>query len=228
MKVNNGPAKIASQMGRARSTETRKRRTPPKRTRLTVEDRRAQLLALGLRAFSGKAYDAISVDDIAAQAGISRGLIFHYFPTKHAYYLAVLGHAAEQLLAVTVPESAVDPTERLRAGLEAYFGFVERHGKTYAALLRGGVGSDPLVQRLVERTRGRIVETIRDALAPVLPTSAGGPHLRAGLRGWIGFVEALALDWIDHRDLTREEIVAAALRGIAVAVPGAEAIFRVV
>ena len=214
-------------MGNARSSEPRKRRAPPpKRVRLAVEDRRAQLLELGLRAFTSKAYDAVSIDDIAAKAGISRSLLFHYFPTKHAYYLAVLGHTAEQLLAVTLREGVGEPAERLRAGLEAYFGFVEQHGKTYAALLRGGVGSDPLVQRLVERTRGRIVETIRDALAPVLPASAEGPRLRAGLRGWIGLVEALALDWIDHRDLAREELVAAALRGVAFAVPGAESVFR--
>lgn len=174
-----------------------------------------------MRAFSAEPYDAVSTEAIAARAGISQGLLFHYFPTKRAYYLAVLALAAEQLLEETLAAHVGSPAERLRAGLHAYFGFVAARGETYATLLRAGVGADPLVFALVERTRQRYVDAIRDALAP-LAADAGAASLRAGLRAWIGLVEALALDWIDHRDLARDELVAMAVRGLLVAVPGAE------
>ncbi len=198
-------------------------KAPGARVRLSVADRRRQLLDLGLRAFADRSYDAVSIDEIAEQAGISRSLLFHYFASKHDYYAAVLGRAAEALLEQTVTPGDGPPAERLAAGLHAYFRFVDQHAPTYATLLRGGVGFDPVVQELVETTRRRFVDTIREHIEPLI--GGGDPaRLRAALRGWIGLVEALALDWIEHRDLPVDEIVAMAIRGIAVTVPGAEEI----
>jgi AcrR family transcriptional regulator len=197
------------------------RRAPPERNRtrvrLSVDDRRRQLLELGMRAFTERAYDAVSTDEIAAQAGISRGLIFHYFPTKHDYYVAVLRGAADQLVQETVAESAGDVAERLAGGLRAYFRFVDEHALAYATLLRAG-GSDAEIQELVEATRRRFIDSIGGHIAPLVVADAG--LLRAGLRGWIGLVEALALDWIDHRDLTQAALVGLATRAFALVVPG--------
>ncbi len=207
--------------------KTQKKRSP--RVRLSVADRRRQLLDLGLRAFADRSYDAVSIDEIAEQAGISRSLLFHYFASKHDYYVAVLGRAAEALLEQTVTEGDGPPAERLEAGLHAYFRFVDQHAGAYATLLRGGVGFDPVVQELVESTRRRFVDTIREHIEPLIAGVAGGadpPRLRAALRGWIGLVEALALDWIEHRDLPVAEIVAMAIGGIAVTIPGADQILR--
>lgn len=209
----------------ATSAKTQKKR--PKRQRLSVADRRRQLLDLGLQAFAGRSYDAVSIDEIAEQAGISRSLLFHYFASKHDYYVAVLGRAAEALLEQTVTPGDGLPAERLEAGLHAYFRFVDQHAGTYATLLRGGVGFDPVVQELVEATRRRFVDTIREHIEPLIAVVPGGAdpaRLRAALRGWIGLVEALALDWIEHRDLPVAEIVAMAIRGIAVTIPGADQI----
>ena len=153
----------------------------------------------------------------ADQAGISRGLIFHYFPTKHDYYVAVLRGAADQLVEQTVTDSAGDVAERLAAGLRAYFRFVEERALAYATLLRAG-GGDPDIQELVEATRRRFIDSIRGHIAPLVVADAA--LLRAGLRSWIGLVEALALDWIDHRDLTQEALVALATRAFALVVPG--------
>ncbi len=177
-----------------------------------------------MRAFTERPYDAVSTDDIAARAGISRGLIFHYFPTKRDYYVAVLRVAADQLVRETVSDQEGAPPERLVAGLRAYFRFVDEHAGAYATLLRAGVGADPVVQELVEATRRRFIETIRGHLAPIVAAEPSDARLvRAGLRGWIGLVEALALDWIDHRDLGREALVTLAARGIGLVVPGAAA-----
>lgn len=195
------------------ATRTRARRKrPARRTRLPVDARRDQLLALGLKAFSARSYDEVQVDEIARAAGISRGLLFHYFPSKRAFYLASLQRAAGELLEHVFGPSTGTPVERLRAGLAAYFAYVARHGGSYSALLRGGVGSDTEVQALVEDTRAQIADRLRAEL----PLAGRPPaEVRAALRGWIGFVEAVALDWLDHRDLKAGALVDLALRPIA-------------
>lgn len=180
---------------------------------MTVDARREQLLALAIRAFSEQPYDEVSTEAIAAKAGVSHGLLFHYFPTKRALYVAALRVAADQLLRATFTAQQGTPAERLDAGLDAYFAFVEEHAQAYAALLRGGVGSDLVVSELVDATRYKIVEIILGDLGALVPGKVPKRTLRAALRGWIGLVEALSIDWIAHRDLPRAERVAIAVHG---------------
>ena len=177
---------------------------PAPRARMEVDERRAQLLAVGLASFSARPYDDVSIDEMARAAGVSKGLFYHYFPTKRDLYVAALGHSARQLLDETTTYRHGTPEERLRRGLTTYLDFVERHGQAYVALMRGGIGSDPEVAALLEETRStfaaRIIEDV--------PHEAAGPLLHAALRGWIGFVEATSLDWAEHRATRREELVA--------------------
>ena len=92
------------------------RRAPPRRpararprVRLENDQRRAQLLALAKRAFSEQAYDEVSIDDLAREAKISKGLLYHYFPTKRDLYVAGLTEIANELVAAitAVPEVAL-------------------------------------------------------------------------------------------------------------------------
>jgi len=200
-----------------------RRKATGTRVRLSVEGRRRQLLELGLRAFNGRPYDEVSIDGIAAEAGISRGLLFHYFSSKHGYYVAVLEVAARDLVREAFAREEGTPVERLHAGLHAYFRFVGAHGPTYATLLRGGVGSDPIVKDLVESTRRRIIDRIRGDLEPFLPPGTDPRLVRSGLRGWIGLVEALALDWIDGSELSPDELVTLCMRGVVAALPEVDA-----
>lgn len=172
------------------------------RTRLDVDQRKSQLLAIAIRAFSERAYDEVSIDDIARRAGISKGLLYHYFPTKRDFYVAALGQSAADLLAQTATPDGVDPAERARLGLETYLDFVEQRGAAYLALTRGGIGSDPEVFAILENVRTTFLERILDAL----PKPAT-PLLRAMLRGWIGLVETTSAEWLARRDVTREELV---------------------
>ncbi len=194
------------------------------RVRMSVDERRRQLIELGLRAFTARPYDEVSSDEIAAEAGISRGLLFHYFPTKHDYYVAGLEVAADELVREAFGRDEGPPLERLVAGLHAYFGYVGSRATAYATLLRAGVGADPVVTKLVEATRARIIDRIRAALEPLLPPGTDARLVRAGLRGWIGLVEALALDWIDRPDLSSDELVALCMRAIVAALPAAGAL----
>lgn len=171
------------------------------RARLQVDERRAQLVALGLRLFSERSYDELSVDDIARAAGISKGLLYHYFPSKRDFYVETVRSAAQRLLDRT-DLGDVAPPEGLLRGLEAYLGFAEEHASAFVALMRSGVGHDAEVAAIVEATRARLVARIAERLVPTEPA----PTLRIALRGWLGFVEGASLDWLPRRDLPRDQL----------------------
>ncbi len=175
-----------------------------RRTRLVTSERRAQLLTLGLSMFAARSYDEVSMEELAARAGISKGLVYHYFPTKRHFYVAALREAARQLIAQTEPDDEAPPNERLHKGLVAYLTFVERHARQYAALMRGGIGSDKQVAAVVEQTRRTIVDRVLSA--PEIGGSAT-PTLKLAVRGWVGFVEATALEWIESPELPRDALV---------------------
>jgi AcrR family transcriptional regulator len=171
------------------------------RARLDVEERRRQLVALGVNLFSERTYDDVSIDELAQAAGISKGLLYHYFPTKRDFYVATVREAAAQLLERTATPEGMDVLERLRAGLDAYVDYVSHHGPSYQALLRSGIGADLEVSRIVDETReafcARLVAGARGDLR--------GPMLRLVLRGWVGFVEAATLEWLDQKPRVARE-----------------------
>ena len=121
-------------------------RAEPPRARLDVEERRRQLVALGIELFSQRPYDEVSIEELAQEAGISKGLLYHYFPTKRHFYIETVREAARQLLEKTATAGDMDPLDRLRRGLDAYIDYVAKHGKPYEALLRSGVGADAEVR----------------------------------------------------------------------------------
>ncbi|HEX7600148.1 MAG TPA: helix-turn-helix domain-containing protein [Polyangiaceae bacterium] len=179
------------------------KREPTKRPRerLLTGARRAQLIAMGLEAFGARSYDEVSIDDLARAAGISKGLLYHYFRTKRAFYVAAVTEAARRLLEETATDATLPPLERAVRGLSAYLTFVERHGTAYVTLMRGGVGFDAEVMRVVEGTRAKLIERVLEA------RGAEDPATRLAIRGWIGFVEATSLEWVERRAMDRDELV---------------------
>ena len=93
--------------------------TTPAFTRLDVDERRRQLLETGARVFTERSYDEVSMSDLAREAGISKGLLYHYFPSKRDYFGATLAAAAAELAAVTEPDPALPPAEQLAGSLDA-------------------------------------------------------------------------------------------------------------
>lgn len=180
-----------------------RKKVPAPRARLDVDERRAQLLDLGLAMFSERSYDDVSIDDLARAAGVSKGLLYHYFPTKRDLYLAVLEEAARGLVEAITTDRTGTPDEQLRRGLSTYLDFVERHGKAYVALMRGGIGSDPAVASILEETRGIFAARILESV----PHEMKRPLLQTALRGWIGFVEATSIDWVARPNVRRDDLV---------------------
>jgi AcrR family transcriptional regulator len=181
-------------------------RARPRRVRLDNDQRRAQLLGLAKAAFSNRAYDDVSIDDIAREAKISKGLLYHYFPTKRDLYVAGLREIASELVqAVTSIAGDLAPIEQARAGLDAYLDHITRHVRAYVSLMRGGIGSDPEVAEVVESVRTQMFDTfLKDQ--PFAPLLAGNARFETAVRGWIGFVEGATIDWCVNPRLSRTEL----------------------
>jgi len=175
------------------------------RRRLSVDERREELIEAALELFSHRPPEEISIDDVAAAAGASRALVYHYFGGKQELYLAALRSAAHQLSELLEPPSEGSPLVRLQISMKRYFDFVEDHAPGYLAMLRGGpaFGSGELGD-IVEGTRAILLDRILHELGIETP----GPVLRITLRSWMAGVETAALDWLERKDLPRDELEA--------------------
>src|SRR3712207_889820 len=117
--------------------------------RLDVDERRRALLARGAELFAKHAYDELSMARIAREAGISKPLLYHYFPSKQAYFAATLEQAAQELAAAVEPDPDLPAGEQLSVSLRAYLAWVEDHADAYGKLL-AGLGAVPEVREIVE------------------------------------------------------------------------------
>jgi AcrR family transcriptional regulator len=173
----------------------------PAYTRLQVDERRRQLLDAGADLFARHSYDELSMAKIARAVGISKALLYHYFPSKQAYFQATLEQAAAELAETVQPNPELPPVEQLAGSLDAYLGWIERNAGAYAKLITS-VGAVPEVRELVERVRNETADRILQGISP------GGvaPPLRAAVRGWMWFMDGAILDWIEHRDIERARL----------------------
>ncbi|MET8469497.1 TetR/AcrR family transcriptional regulator [Streptomyces sp. NPDC006422] len=168
----------------------------PAYRRLGVEERRAQLLESALSLFAHRAPEDVSLDDVAEVAGVSRPLVYRYFPGgKQQLYEAALRSAADELEQCFAEPPEGPLTARLTRALDRYLAFVDGHDTGFAALLQGG--------SVVETSRTTaIVDGVRRAAAEHILSHLGqdspGPRLRMTVRMWITAVEAASLIWLDE------------------------------
>ncbi len=175
----------------------------PVRERLAVEERREQLREAGRALFLERPYDQVSMDDVAARAGVSKALVFHYFSTKRDLYVELVKEAAGEFLEATDVPPGTPPLERLTTGLGRYLDYVEQHSTGYLALLRSGIGVDPMLFGVVEGVRQTLAQRMLDNLPLDVPA-----HGHVIVRGYIGFVESSSLEWLSQRNMSREELLA--------------------
>ena len=172
-----------------------------RRVRLDVDERRTQLVELGLDEFGSRPYDEVSIDAIAQAAGISKGLLYHYFPTKRAFYMACIREGATRIVAQieAPPDPAATPFEQLRAAIDRYLEYVRVHGVAFANLMRSGVGADREITEIIDETRDALLALLRKGLGDLFPDAVEqkGSLLDIALRGWIGLVEASSIAWVE-------------------------------
>lgn len=178
--------------------------TERSRNYMPQDERRLQLLEMGLRLFGARSYEDVSIDDIAQEGGVSRGLLYHYFGSKRGFYTEVVRFAGLLLLQGLLPNDELSGDENLLAGLQAFFQFVDEHSTSYLALMHGGLGFDDQVREVMEETRATIVDQILERVKFPLENNA---LTRVVARSWLGSVETAALRWLEHRSPEINELV---------------------
>lgn len=121
------------------------------RRRLSTEERREQLLSVGARLFSESPYDEVWIEQVAEIAGVSRGLLYHYFPTKRDFFAAVVERESERMLRLTTAVPGTPVREQLSAGLDTFLAYVEAHAHGFRAFHRADAAGDQAVRKVYQR-----------------------------------------------------------------------------
>ncbi|GHH74566.1 TetR family transcriptional regulator [Streptomyces sulfonofaciens] len=172
------------------------------RRRMGVEERRRQLIGVALDLFCRRSPEDVSIDEIAAAAGISRPLVYHYFPGKLSLYEAALQRAADDL-AERFAEPCQGPLgARLLRMTGRFFDFVDEHGPGFTALMRGGPAGSPATGALAESVRQAAYEQILAHLGTAQPSA----RLELVVRSWVSLAESTALLWLDGRRIPRGDL----------------------
>ena len=179
------------------------------RRRLSTEERREQLLSVGARLFSESPYDEVWIEQVAEIAGVSRGLLYHYFPTKRDFFAAVVERESERMLRMTAAVPGVPAREQLAAGLDTFLEYVHAHAHGFRAFHRADAAGDQAVRRVYELA---VAAQERQILATLTADPELGllaqqrPDLQLAVRGWLAFTTAVCLEWLRGSDLTREQV----------------------
>jgi AcrR family transcriptional regulator len=174
----------------------------PAYTRLQVDERRRQLLELGARLFATHSYAELSMAKIAREAGISKALLYHYFPSKQGFFVATLQQGAQEIARRTEPDPDLPPVEALANSIDGFLGWIEENETAYRKLIVS-VGSVPEVKELVDGIRDATSARILEGLGAGDPPP---PKVRAAARGWLWLMDGVILDWLEHRDMSRAEV----------------------
>lgn len=176
-----------------------------------VEERRAELLTFGRRFFAEHAFDAMSMDAIAGEAGVSKALLYHYFGGRRGFYVATVESVAGEVIALTAPEPDVSFEVALRRSLGRLAVFVRGNGGIFRALLEGGVGADEQARAVVEEVRERGLGHVATRLGVDEPTGL----FRIALYSWVCFTEAACLAWLDQPEVDEPELVELLVQALA-------------
>ncbi len=175
--------------------------------RMSTEDRREQLLTFGRTYFAEHGYDASSMAEIARAAGVSKGLLYHYFGGRHGFYVATIERVADEVLAATVPPTEVDLASALHGMLVGFVTYVRDNAPIYLALVRGGLGADSEVSAQLDRVRRTSVARVV-ARAGLGGLDDLGARATIAMFGWVSFVETATATWLETEGVSSDELVA--------------------
>ncbi|RCH70186.1 TetR/AcrR family transcriptional regulator [Streptomyces sp. SDr-06] len=182
------------------------------RRRLSPDERRRELVDTGARLFAAKPYDDVLMEDVAEQAGVSRALLYRYFPNKGALFAAIYQRASDRLLDGSPIDPALSLRDQLSAGLDVHFDYFAANRHTVLAANRVLAG-DPVIQAIIDDELAELSRRVLDATGLEGRTR---DTVSAALTAWLVFVRALCLDWLTNETFSRAELHAmavGALRG---------------
>jgi len=173
------------------------------RTRLSRQDRSDQLLDLGAQLFASRTYEDVHIEEIAELADVSRGLLYHYYPTKRAFFAALLRREAARMIDLTEPDPNLGVLDQLQAGIDTYLEHCKEHAHGVKVVYSGWGSADPEVQQIINRDLRIQEDRIVKAVSPDAPATE---FLRIAVRGWLAFMRSACHDWLDQGDIVREDV----------------------
>jgi AcrR family transcriptional regulator len=171
--------------------------TPKKREVLSRDARTQFILEVSQRVFAEHPYDEISIDDIALEASMSKGLLYHYFTSKRDLYLETLRSVLKAMS--QIPEQCPD----LRSCLDAFLTRFEETPALARMVFRGGIGSDAEAEALLTDYRQHQFTLFCQSLS----VDEADPLVRLALQSWLSFFQEVCLQWLKQQDIPREQIL---------------------
>ena len=181
------------------------------RKRLSPAERRTQLLDIGSRLFADRPYDDVWIEEVADLAGVSRGLMYHYFASKRDFFAEIMKVESARILEITSPDTSLPVTEQVAAGLDAYIRYAAEHEHGVRAINRGAMLGDSEIQAILTVE----LEVQQERILAALPAEVRENEVtRTALRGWVSFVRAVCVDWLDRKTITEDDVRDLCLRAL--------------
>ena len=171
------------------------------RTRLPRAERERQVLDVAHARFAAHGFAAVTMDEVAADAGVTKPLLYAYFGNKERLYLACLERAGEAMFA-TVGEAvshADSPADALRRGLHAFFAFVDEDRDAWRVLFDETLPAGGEIAERVAEYRERLLALVAQSNIARLPEQRRAAHatqIEATSVALLGAAEALARWWL--------------------------------
>jgi AcrR family transcriptional regulator len=177
--------------------------TPAPRSRLSPDERRRQLIDVGLAMLVERPLHELSIDEIAEAAGTSKALVFHYFGSRPELLRAIAEAAADDFFERTEPDPTRSLEDQLQQSMHAFVQYVADRRVGYVMLVRGPATADDALLGLFDQTRDRVVNRIVSKLGPV----DEAPAFRLLVRGWVAFAEEVTISWVGDPVVSEAELL---------------------
>ena len=169
-----------------------------KSNRLPRDERRAQLLSAALEVFTAAGYHSAAMDEIADRANVSKPVLYQHFPSKLELYLAVLDLHIDSLVfaiqkAIAEHRSNAD---RVKATVEAYFGFIDSEGEAFRLLFESDMNLEPQVRERLNRMTYDCAAAVSAVIS--IDTGLAKEESMMLAVGLIGTVQTTARHWLDR------------------------------
>ena len=168
---------------------------------MDVQTRRAHLMETGIRLFTERPYDDVEIGTIAAAAGISRGLLYRYFPDKVSFFAEVVTDRLADMGERCRPDPALPAIDSARAAIDAYLDIVEQRPQWYVSMYRGSASSARPVREVLERVDAGFVDGLLTRFG-----SRVTPLGQVLVRGWLAYLAAIGIAVIDGAEVDREAL----------------------
>lgn len=181
-------------------------RRQTQRRRMEPDARRAEILGVARRLFGANGYATVSTSDIAAEAGVARALINHYFGSKRRLYLEVVRQMMVVPASVSRDLPPTGPEERLSICVDRWLDVVERNREMWlSAIGLEALGNDPEIDRIMLEADEIATDRILEA-ALMADVTEGRTQLRAMIRAHSAMLKAASREWLVRGTLSRSDL----------------------